>query len=299
MLPRKPPRARVRLLPLGDSAWTVEFGDTVDAATNARVLGLADRLAALRAAGELPGVVETVPTFRSLTVFFDPLQTDGAALAASLRELAGQGGARRVQGRAWRLPACFDAEFAPDLGELAALRGMSPDDAVRLLTGAALRVYMIGFLPGFPYLGGLPAALDAPRLATPRTSVPARSIAVAAGLCAVYPWASPGGWRLVGRTPVGLFDANDAARPALLAPGDVVRWQAVDRAAFTAIEAEVAAGRFDPATLRDDAREEGTQDGATRDGERDIATRDDVGDAGDDRDDAHDEPGDAHVGRLA
>lgn len=250
----------VRLLPLGEAAWTVEFGDVIDPAINARVIGLADRVDALRAAGDLLGVIEIVPTFRSLTVFFDPVKVDGMVLAAILRELAGAGAARRARGRCWRLPACFDGDLAPDLEELAACQGMSPEAAVRLLTATEFHVYMIGFLPGFPYMGGLPAALDAPRLATPRKSVPARSIAIAAGLCAVYPWASPGGWRLVGRTPVPLFDADSASCPALLAPGDTVRWQAVDRPTFDAIETDFAAGQRSPLTLLEESCAGGCDD---------------------------------------
>ena len=109
-----------RLLPLGDGAWTVEFGDVVDARINARVLGLAERVDALASDGRLPGVIDCVPTFRSLSVFFDPLRTDGVALAETLRGLAGEGGAQRLRGRAWCLPACFEAELAPGvLGEAA------------------------------------------------------------------------------------------------------------------------------------------------------------------------------------
>ena len=97
---------------------------------------------------------------------------------------------------------------------------------------------MLGFMPGFPYMGGLPAKLAMPRLATPRLSVPARSLAVTGALCAIYPVASPGGWRLLGRTPLELFDPADAAAPALFAPGDEVMWQAIDAAEFARLERE-------------------------------------------------------------
>jgi KipI family sensor histidine kinase inhibitor len=100
-------------------------------------------------------------------------------------------------------------------------------------------------MPGFPYMGGLPAQLEMPRLSSPRKAVPARSLAIAGAMCAVYPWESPGGWRLLGRTPVPMFSATDAESPALLASGDRVRWQAIDRAAYLEIEAAAAAGTFD------------------------------------------------------
>jgi KipI family sensor histidine kinase inhibitor len=239
----------LRLLPLGDAAFTVEFGRDIDSGTHALVLGFAQVLKEMAGEGRLAGVVEWVPTFRSVTVHFDPDQADPAQLAAILLAAAGQGARARARGRRWHIPVCFDADFAPDLAELAAARGLAEAEAVRLMTGTVFIVYMLGFLPGFPYMGGLPEALEMTRLATPRKAVPARSIAVAGRMCAAYPWESPGGWRLLGRTPVCLFEAVNAQRPALLAPGDEVCWRAVDRAEYGRIETEIAAGRFDVATL--------------------------------------------------
>jgi len=112
---------------------------------------------------------------------------------------------------------------------------------VQTLCQSAFRVYMIGFMPGFPYMGGLPASLHTPRLSSPRKCVPARSIAIAGEMCAVYPWQSPGGWNLLGQTPVDLFVAQDNP-PALLASGDFVHWQAVDRREYAEIEQALACG---------------------------------------------------------
>lgn len=238
-----------RLLPLGDTAWTVEFGDAIDPAIHGRVLGLASLLDALANDGRLEGVVEWVPTFRSVTVHFDPEKVNHVALADLLLELAAKEASASATGCRWHIPVCFEREFAPDLDDLAAARNLTPEEVVRLLTGTVFSVYMLGFLPGFPYLGGLPEALEMPRLATPRKVVPARSIAVAGRTCAAYPWESPGGWRLLGRTPVRLFDPSNAKRPALLAPGDQVMWQAVDRAEYEAIEARCRRGEFDVASL--------------------------------------------------
>ena len=142
---------------------------------------------------------------------------------------------------------CFDAGFAPDLDALARARGLTTAQVVELMTGTAFRVYMLGFQPGFPYMGGLPAALEVPRLATPRSDVPARSLAVAGRMCAVYPWRSPGGWHLVGRLPLALFDAADPVAPAWLQPGDEVRWRAIDRTRFDTLERRSAAGTVDRA----------------------------------------------------
>lgn len=238
-----------RLLPVGDVAYTVEFGCDIDPAIHAQVLGFANALDAMAGNGLLDGVVEWVPTFRSVTVHFDPDQADAAQLAEILLAVARQGARASAQGCRWHIPVCFAADFAPDLAELAEVRQLAQAEVVRLMTETVFRVYMLGFLPGFPYLGGLPEVLEMPRLANPRKVVPSRSIAVAGRMCAAYPWESPGGWRLLGRTPVQLFDAGNPRRPALLAPGDEVCWRAVDRAEYRDIEDRIRGGAFNVTTL--------------------------------------------------
>jgi len=238
-----------RLLPVGDAAYTVEFGQTIDPGIHALVLGFAHTLDAMTGNGLLDGVVEWVPTFRSVTVHFDPDRADTAQLADTLLAVAGQGARASAQGCRWHIPVCFEADFAPDLAELADARQLTQAEVIRLMTETVFRVYMLGFLPGFPYLGGLPEAIEMPRLANPRKVVPARSIAVAGRMCAAYPWESPGGWRLLGRTPVRLFDAANPRRPALLAPGDEVCWRGVDRAEYLDIEDQIRGGAFNVATL--------------------------------------------------
>lgn len=243
----------VRLLPLGDAAWTVEFGSTIDPAIHARVLGLAEALEQARlisrggeACGrEFDGIVDVVPTFRSLTIHYDPLRTDAIRLGEALCALAAASGVKPAHGRRWGLPVCFDDEFAPDLADLAASKGMTTANVVQMMTTTEFQVYMIGFMPGFPYMGGLPPALHMPRLSSPRKAVPERSLAVAGEMCAVYPWESPGGWRLLGRTPVPMFSAREAASPALLASGDRVFWQAITRSEFIELEAAGRAGTLD------------------------------------------------------
>lgn len=246
------PSAPLRLLPLGDTAWTVEFGDRIDPALHARVLGLAGALEKARVsgrsgelAGEFAGIVDVVPTFRSLTVYYNPLLCDGEFLGRALMQLAESAGTASAQGRHWRLPVCFDDEFAPDLNDLAEAKALSREAVIALMTGATFQVYMIGFMPGFPYMGGLPPELEIPRLASPRKAVPARSLAIAGAMCAVYPWESPGGWRLLGKTPIPMFSAADTASPSLLASGDRVCWQAVDRSDYLDMEAAGKAGALD------------------------------------------------------
>lgn len=222
-----------RLLPLGDAAWTVEFGAAIDPALHARVLALEAAVRTAQASGAPPwdAVQDVVPTFRALSVHYDPFATDGAALGQALLQLAQQTDAAPPRGRRWTLPACFDAALAPDLAALAARQGLTPAAVVERLLGVELRVYQIGFMPGFPYMAGVPAVLQVPRLATPRKAVPAGSIALAGAMAAVYPWESPGGWHLVGRTPAPLWDLRRDP-PALLASGDVVRWRAIDAAEY-------------------------------------------------------------------
>ncbi|MEN9473662.1 MAG: Kinase inhibitor [Pseudomonadota bacterium] len=232
-----------RLLALGDAAWTVEFGREISSEVNARVMGLAERVALLRHDEPLLAAVhDVVPTFRSLSVHFDPLATDAEALGQRLLALARQAGQQVREGRRWRLPVCFEGDFAPDLPRLAQAKGLTEAEVLAKLLEAQFRVYMIGFLPGFPYMGGLPPELAMPRLASPRQRVPANSLAVAGEMCSVYPWESPGGWNLLGRTPVQLFDLKQAGQPAMLAAGDLVRWCAVSLDEYERLQQLVQSG---------------------------------------------------------
>ena len=235
--------AEPRLLPLGDSAWTVEFGSAIDAATNARVMGLAQRVAQARTMDPLMApVTDLVPTFRSLTVHFDPWTADAGALGPALLALAQQGVEIATQGRRWQLPVCFDEDFAPDLARVCELRQLSRTQVIDGLLGASFRVYKLGFQPGFPYMGGLPPALATPRLPSPRQKVPAQSVAIALDMCSVYPWESPGGWNLLGRTPVVLFDPSQTEQPAMLSAGDELQWTEVDRATHDRLATDIARG---------------------------------------------------------
>lgn len=232
-----------RLLALGDSAWTLEFGSTVDPLVNAQVMALASRVTHARSQEALfAAVMDVVPTFRSLTVHFSPQSTDADALAERLLELAQDEIRQMIEGRHWHLPACFDPSFAPDLPALAHAKGMTENRVIEYLLATQFQVYMIGFLPGFPYMGGLPPELEMPRLASPRPRVPAHSIAITGQTCAVYPWESPGGWNLVGRTPVQLFDLQHSDQPAMLAAGDTVSWYYIDTAEYETLRTQYQSG---------------------------------------------------------
>src|SRR5258708_3888909 len=227
-------RSNVRFLCAGDRALIVEFGDRVDRALSEEVL----RLNAIIASSTISGVVETVPTFRSLMVHYDPLVTTGANLEQEIRSLLDRDHSPRIGVKLWRVPVCYEGEFAPDLAEVARLTGLTPNEVVALHSGTRFHVYMLGFLPGFPYMGDLPPQLSLPRRIDPRLRVPAGSISIATSLTAIYPFESPGGWHLIGATPIRMFDP-ERPRSALFAPGDAVRFEPIDAAEFAAIRKAV------------------------------------------------------------
>jgi allophanate hydrolase subunit 1 len=191
---------------------------------------------ARRAAGlNLDGISDMVPTWRSLTVHFDPLRlpheqlAPGAVAGGGARVGAGDTAIRHADDRAGVLRRRVRARPCRSRGRHRPQRG----ELIAALCAVDLQVALIGFLPGFPYLGGLPDWLDLPRRATPRTAVPANSFAIAGGQAAIYPWQSPGGWHLLGRTPLTLFDPANPQRPARFAPGDVLRIEAISADEFT------------------------------------------------------------------
>lgn len=236
---------QVRLVPCGDSAALVELGAGISPATGARVLALWDALQA----EALPGVGEVVPAYRTLLIYYDPERLGFAELAAAVAHLAAAlPPAPALVRRLVVLPTVYGGAAGPDLDDVAAHANCSPDDVIRRHSGRDYLCYCVGFAPGFPYLGGLDPGLATPRLATPRTRVPAGSVGIAGDQTGVYPRATPGGWRLIGRTPVALFDpAQD--RPALLAAGDAVRFVPVDGDTAAAVAAAVARGEYRPEVL--------------------------------------------------
>jgi len=229
----------VRFLSAGDRALVVEFGDRVDRALSDDVLRLD---ASLRSTG-LAGVVETVPTFRSLMVHYDPLVTSRAELEQAIAALLDRRSGLCRDATLWRVPVCYEGEFAPDLAEVARLTELTPREVVGLHSAVRYHVYMLGFLPGFPYLGDLPPQLALPRRADPRVRVPAGSVSIATTLTAIYPYESPGGWHLIGATPIRLFD-RERTPPALLAPGDIVRFEPIDPASFASIKKAADSGDY-------------------------------------------------------
>ena len=233
---------KVRFLASGDRALVVEFGDRIERALSNDVL----RLDASLRSSRLPGVVETVPTFRSLMVHYDPVATTCADLERAIASLLDRRPDPRATTILWRVPVCYEGSFAPDLGDVANRTGLAPGEVVALHSAPRYHVYMLGFLPGFPYMGDLPHELVLPRRADPRLRVPAGSVSIATTLTAIYPYESPGGWHLIGVTPIRLFDPA-RSRPALLAPGDNVQFEPIDPASFASIRKAVDSGEYEVA----------------------------------------------------
>jgi KipI family sensor histidine kinase inhibitor len=217
-----------RIVPAGDSALIVEFEDRIDAAVNARALAVAERLQAQPVAG----VRDVVPTYRSVAVYFDPLQTSHNSLMARLeREAAHAVPSARPGSDVIRIPVCYGGELGPDLADVAAFGGIAEPLAVDLHTDATYRVFMLGFMPGFAYMGIVDARIAAPRRQTPRVRVPRGAVGIAGSQTGVHPVEAPSGWQLIGRTPVRPFDST-RDEPFLMKPGDSVRFYAIDRTEF-------------------------------------------------------------------
>lgn len=231
----------IRFLPCGDTALAVEFGHQIDRAVNEAVLALDARLASMA----LEGIVETVPTFRSLLIHYDPLTLAPATLQGRVEEALASGGETARAERRWHIPACYEGDLAPDLDDVARETGLSTKEVVERHRAIEFHVYMLGFLPGYPYMGDLPEVLRLPRRVEPRVRVPPGSVAIAMAMTAVYPVESPGGWRLIGRSPVRLFDAG-WEQPALLQPGDKVVFAPISPGEFETLRGDVEAGRFTP-----------------------------------------------------
>lgn len=217
--------------PVGDTGLLVSFEQRIAQSVGAAVAALNTRVAA----AAIPGVVETVPAFASLLIFYDPLVTEYDAVAAAVQKLAQvpDSDTAAEEGRLVEIPVCYGGIFGPDLPFVAEHAGLTEKEVIELHAGREYRIYMLGFLPGFPYLGGLDERLFTPRLAAPRTAIPAGSVGIGGEQTGVYPIASPGGWQLIGRTPLKLFDPSSGRLP--YAAGDRIRFCPITQDEFDAI----------------------------------------------------------------
>jgi inhibitor of KinA len=227
----------MRVVPLGDRALLIQLGSAIDEETHRQVRAVSARLAS----HPPPGLIELVPAFASVGVHYDPARVPndrtglgrGVARSAYVRfaeavhaALTNLGDEPLPASRTFEIPVRYGGDEGPDLAVVANAHGLTVEEVVQLHTGASYRVYMLGFAPGFAYLGGLPAVLATPRRDEPRTVVPAGSVGIGGSQTGIYPLVSPGGWQIIGRTSVSLFDPRRTP-PTLLAMGDVVRFRAI------------------------------------------------------------------------
>ena len=217
-----------RVVAAGDAALVVELPARVDPAVNSRLVFMADALRNRAAAV----IRDAVVGYCTLTVYFDPLHVDAAWLEEQIRLVATEEPPEEQRaGATIEVPVCYGGDLGPDLADVAARCGCTEDEVIRLHIGVEYRVYVVGFVPGFAYMGVVDDRLALPRRAVPRTRVPAGSVAIAAGQTGIYPIETPGGWHLLGRTPIRPFDENREP-PVLFRPGDLVHFRPIDREAF-------------------------------------------------------------------
>jgi KipI family sensor histidine kinase inhibitor len=227
-----------RILPCGDAALAVEFGNEIDPRLNARVLELDARLQ-----DSLAGIVETVPTYRSLLVHYDPCVTDFESLKAAVLEASRALPDAPRRGKLWQVPVIYGGAFGIDLEKVAERHGLTPAQVIEKHAAPVYRVYMLGFVPGFAYLGGLDAAIATPRRETPRSRTPAGTISIGGIQALIASIEAPSGWHLLGRTPVRSFmPRRDPA--FLFEAGDRVQFQPIEPARWGELDEAAASGEF-------------------------------------------------------
>jgi len=234
----------VRMLNAGERGLVVEFGNTIDPAINA----LVHRLAKILIGEMKDAILEVVPTYRSLFVYFNPLVTERQSLVDRIIDRLSSMETNTLMERPSRvviIPVCYGGEFGPDIEFVSRHNNISVDEVIEIHSSIPYLVYMLGFTPGFPYLGGMSERIATPRLDKPRVRIPAGSVGIGGKQTGIYPIDSPGGWQLIGRTPLRAFDPV-AASPFLFAAGDYLQFRSITAQEYDGIASEVASGRYTP-----------------------------------------------------
>lgn len=230
----------MRLIPAGDTALLVQFANEISPENNSRV----QSLAAMISNAAVEGIIETIPTYSSLLVSYDPTILSYGALCRMLESLRPDGDVAAAASFVYTVPVCYGGEFGEDLVDVASHAGLSVDETVERHSSVCYRIYMLGFLPGFAYLGGLDETIACPRLSSPRKSIAPGSVGIGGNQTGVYPVASPGGWRLIGKTPLKLYDP-ERAEPILYRAGDYIKFEPITSARFAEIADAVSCGSYE------------------------------------------------------
>ncbi len=229
-----------RFLPAGESCVVVDFGEYIDYNVNRKVQAL--RKALEKAA--FPSIRELLPTYRSLAIYLNPLKENPRNLRKKIEEILSSMEKENLPpGEAVDIPVCYGEDFGPDLGFVASSNGLSEEEVLRRHSGREYYCYMLGFTPGFPYLGGMDPSIATPRLSKPRQTIPGGSVGIADQQTGIYPIESPGGWQLIGRTPLTLFDPRKNP-PILLEAGLWIRFVPVSSEEYRDIARQVASGEY-------------------------------------------------------
>lgn len=232
--------SEIRILPAGDLSLVVEFGNEISMVCNNKVRQLNQSLREKK----ITGIVDTVPTFRSLLVYYDPSKIKYKKLCKYIKSFSVENGdAKAKTKRIIEIPVCYGGQYGEDLVDVARHVGMSETEVITIHSGVDYLIYMLGFLPGFPYLGGLDKRLECPRLPNPRTTIPAGSVGIGGEQTGVYPISSPGGWRLIGRTPLKLYD-SERKDPTFYQAGDYIHFRPINENEFVDIEQLIQEGKY-------------------------------------------------------
>jgi KipI family sensor histidine kinase inhibitor len=230
-----------KFLGSGDSCLVVEFSDSIETEANFRLQNLMRTLASMN----VKGIREFVPTYRSLSIHYDPIKLGREKLEAIAHKTLGSlGGGCEETRRVLVVPVVYGGEYGPDMSNVRAHTGYSEDEIIKRHTVPEYYCYMLGFTPGFAYLGGMDETLATPRLKNPRALIPAGSVGIAGKQTGAYSIDSPGGWQLIGRTPLRLFDPDDGEKPTLIEAGDWIKFRSVSEDEYTCIKHDADAGRY-------------------------------------------------------
>lgn len=231
---------KAKILTAGDSSLLIQFDSIIDPAVNARIAATVQ----LMREQQIEGVVDIIPAFCSLLINYDPRVVSYDEMKTRMEKILSvevAAGERRK--KIYEIPVCYGGEYGPDLNTIAEHAGLTPAEVIDIHTSADYLIYMLGFLPGFTYLGGLDERIHTPRLANPRVRIPAGSVGIGGSQTGIYPMDSPGGWQLMGMTPVKTYDPNREI-PILVEAGDYIRFVAVDEQEYEKIRVQVAQGTY-------------------------------------------------------